>query len=142
MSIRTHNMATSRQILQSIRSHLEIRGTVLSRIHDHGGGESDTERVITDYRAYKYTRFLFLLGFLGLFILLAGIDLGVGSYSVSVREVYAALIDHIYSAITGGTLGWCDDLIPSFGISVCPASWRPSSWASDWRSRVPPCRAC
>lgn len=111
MSIRISNMATSRQILQSIRSHLEIRGTVLSRIHDHGGGESDTERVITDYRAYKYTRFLFLLGFLGLFILLAGIDLGVGSYSVSVREVYAALIDHIYGAITGGTLGWCDDPI-------------------------------
>ena len=111
MSIRIHNMATSRQILQSIRSHLEIRGTVLSHIHNHGDGESDTVKVITDYRAYKYTRFLFLLGFLGLFILLAGIDLGVGSYSVSVREVYAALIDHIYSAITGGTLGWCDDPI-------------------------------
>ena len=111
MSIRTHNMATSRQILQSIRSHLEIRGTVLSHIHNHGDGESDTVKVITDYRAYKYTRFLFLLGFLGLFILLAGIDLGVGSYSVSLREVYAALIDHIYGAITGGTLGWCDDPI-------------------------------
>ena len=97
--------------MQSIRSHLEIRGTVLSHIHNHGDGESDTVKVITDYRAYKYTRFLFLLGFLGLFILLAGIDLGVGSYSVSVREVYAALIDHIYSAVTGGTLGWCDDPI-------------------------------
>ena len=105
-------MATSKQILQSIRSHLEIKGTTMGRVHNRGhDAESETARVISDYRAYKYTRFLFLLVFLGLFVILAGIDLGVGSYSVSIGDVYATIIDHIYTAITGNSLGWCDDPI-------------------------------
>ena len=104
-------MTTTKQLLQSVKSHLEIKGKTLRRIHGSSIDEPKRKRAITDYKAYKYTRFLFLMGFLAVFIILAGIDLGVGSYSISVLDVYASIIDHIYYAVTGTDLGWNDDPI-------------------------------
>lgn len=73
--------------------------------------------MIAGYRAYLHSKGLFIAVLLLLFLLLVGADMCMGSYSVSMAEVYGALIDHIYGMLTGGgTLGLCDSRITDFVI--------------------------
>lgn len=99
--------------VRDLKGRMRLSGSTIRRLGGHGDGHdrSDTQTVVADYKAYKYTKLLFLAGFLLLFLVMVAIDLGVGSYSVSVIEVYKILIQEVYGMITGIDLGWVDDTI-------------------------------
>lgn len=72
---------------------------------------SAASETVRRYRSYTRTKVLLLVGFLAVFALLLGADLGVGSYSVSIVDVYATLIDRICLMLVGISPGWCPDPI-------------------------------
>ena len=72
---------------------------------------SDTQTVVSDYKATGYTKILFLFGFFMLFMVMGAIDLGVGSYSISIIEVYEIIAQKLCEIITGTNPGWVEDTI-------------------------------
>lgn len=71
---------------------------MLSRVRRPTSGEAEgTEVVIRNYRAYERTKYLCLFGFAILFVILAAVDVGVGSYSVGIVDVFKVIINHIWN---------------------------------------------
>ena len=77
-----------------------IGGLARSRRGDPPGGQC-ARAAVADYKTARSARLLFLAGILVMFTALAAVDLGVGSYSVSIAEVYAILLQRTCEALTG-----------------------------------------
>lgn len=68
----------------------------LSGISEHvaGDGKTSSESVFNQYKAFRYTKTLFLIGSAVLLLILIGIKLGIGSYPISFGDVYDTLWHH------------------------------------------------
>lgn len=81
--------------LSDIGAKLKIgSGTFKPKALD--GTETDEEITIHQYKTYRWKKMVFILGFIGLFILLLGMELGSGDYDVPLVDVYTILINHIF----------------------------------------------
>lgn len=87
-----------------------IGGLARSRRGDPPGGQG-ARAAVADYKTARSARLLFLAGILVLFTALAAVDLGIGSYSVSIAEVYAILLQRTCEALTGIDPEWVDDTV-------------------------------
>ena len=81
--------------LRDVKLHTRISGYTLNRIRPQAlqGNENETDLVVHQYKAYKYSKYIFLLGFVVLFFVLVGLTLGIGAYKISFTEVYQIIID-------------------------------------------------
>lgn len=81
--------------LRNVKVRMRISGSTLNRLQSPALPENlgSAERVVYEYRTYKHTKHLFLLGFLALFFILIGLTLGIGAYHLSFTEVYQILIN-------------------------------------------------
>jgi iron complex transport system permease protein len=82
---------TIKQRMRRIRSDVS-----LSEISEKVAGDGDTaESVFRQYKAFRYTKTLFLVGSLILLFILIGVKLGIGSYPISFGDVYSTLWHHL-----------------------------------------------
>lgn len=85
----------------SIRSRIPSGGDLLSRVRrPSADGATGTDAVVRNYRAYEHSKLVFLLGFAVLFVILAAADIGVGSYTVGIVEVFKVIINHIWDFLS------------------------------------------
>ncbi|TQS80192.1 MAG: hypothetical protein A3205_05445 [Methanomassiliicoccales archaeon Mx-03] len=84
-------------MVRGIRTRFRLSDGPLSRIRPEELSEDadETEVVINHYIRYRYTRILFLLGFVVLAVVLAGIAMGVGAYNLTISEVYSIIFDRL-----------------------------------------------
>lgn len=82
---------------QDIKRRLSISGATLGKIRPAAltGDESETDIVIHKYKTYRYSRVIFLLGFVLLFIVLLGLELGFGQFEISITDVYSIIFDRL-----------------------------------------------
>lgn len=80
--------------LRDVKLHTRISGYTLNRIRPQAlqGNENETDLVVHQYKAYKYSKYIFLLGFVVLILCLVVLHLA-RTYKISFTEVYQIIID-------------------------------------------------
>ncbi len=58
-------------------------------------GDAPAETAFKQYKAFRYTKMLFLIGSAVILLFLIGIKLGIGSYPISFGDVYSTLWHHL-----------------------------------------------
>ncbi len=76
-----------RNKLHNISDKMRISGKTLGKVTSHDGA-TETERIIGDYKAYKWAKVLMLLVVLVICVVVFAIDIGLGSYQIGFVEVY------------------------------------------------------
>ena len=64
-----------------------------SRLTKHDGNGMTNEEIVKEYRTYKFAKAAMLVIVLVLCLIIFGIDIGLGPYSLSLMEVYQAIFD-------------------------------------------------
>lgn len=59
-------------------------------------GMTEEEVTIAQYKAHRWSKLIFVIILLAVFIILAGAELAVGDYDIDLWSVYSILIDHIF----------------------------------------------
>ena len=73
----------------------KLRLSETARKHHGHHDSSETETIISEYRAYKYVKALMLFVVLVLCLIALGVDIGLGPYSIDFISVYQEIFDRI-----------------------------------------------
>ncbi len=76
-----------RNKLHNISDKMRISGKTLGKVTSHEGA-TEAERIIGDYKAYKWAKVLMLVVVLVICLIVFAIDIGLGSYQIGFIEVY------------------------------------------------------
>ncbi len=76
-----------RNKLHNLSDKMRISGKTLGKVTSHEGA-TETERIIGEYKAYKWAKVLMLLVVLVICVIVFAIDIGLGSYKIGFIEVY------------------------------------------------------
>jgi iron complex transport system permease protein len=68
-------------------------------------GLTETNNIKEDYRKFIWVKLLFILSCIFLIIIISGISVSMGSYSISVLEVFSTIISNIASCGHSGSTG-------------------------------------
>ncbi len=92
--------------------------------------ENGMTGVMRDYKVYRHSKTFFLMVFAAIFAVMAVADIGVGSYSVGVVEVFKVLINHLWDILTRNAL---------WDLDVDPYIWKMSTVTDSvvWTQRLP-----
>ncbi len=76
-----------RNKITNISDKMRISGKTLGKVTHHEGA-TETERIIGDYKAYKWAKVLMLIVVLAICLIVFAVDIGLGPYQLGFIEVY------------------------------------------------------
>lgn len=76
-------------------SSIRLSGKYIQKMQRVSGSESEGETIVRHYQAYKYAKRLMLIVVLLLAIVVFGIDIGLGPYTLDFITVYQQIFDRI-----------------------------------------------
>ena len=83
-----------------------LRGALsLSKTLERSDGESDEDYVYREYKVATFSKVLFLLSFVLLFIILVGYRVTLGEYDIGFIDVYSTIWKHITDSIDPNDMG-------------------------------------
>ncbi len=83
-----------KNFMNNVTQKVRLSGKTINKLH-HGEGESETEQMISEYRAYKFAKTLMLIVVFAFCLIVLAVDIGLGPFRISFIDVYRLIFDRL-----------------------------------------------